>query len=1008
MLDEKSVHERAARSSAVRGRLWVAAFLTCSLLPACPTLATEADPATRIDRAHAQLLLAQRTADPRLCRELKVEFERDPPQDWSVMAFRVWAGLGGCEARPGGDWARTPPGADDIRQAWRLTLGHFDRMPTELRLKNDLTVDIRLHYWAVLRGFGSPSLAAVADAEEASVLDDWHRRAAQKPPDPLAVASLTRLGAAVYGMRWLAAWMQVQQQRLEATLGPGHEATLHMLRSRVFAARAHERPAEALALSDDYAARLARSRPHDERLAMLNRSERIGALAGVGRAADALDEGRLLLAWLQARQPAQPGNVMRTAYNLASVALGMGDADAAEAFARLSVESGDHANNHDRAEAVVGRWLGLQARLQRGDDSAGPPLKALLQDAVAVSMDLPAIDPVHTLHQWALRAGDAEAERWAAEVIERASIEASTSLQGARALPWLLRAEAAPPGSAEARQAAAMALVHGLAADGAAQQVRPTLALARQVAPQQPAGAAWLCKRAALALVGWRQGQPVPQAGEPRPGLLAHDAALRHCIGLFIDQGRLGEAEQLLGVLREEELHEFRRRSRGAAASAPSTPAIGLTPDERSRDDRVTALQVQLRQEATAARARADAQPDQRQRRGGFDAGAEAVAREAAQALQTWSLQPPPGPRAGPAGPASGRRTATLALGQARITYLMPPEAGGQVTALVEHAGRRRRLVLPVASTDLSRGVAELRAQLATAGGDHVPAAAQRLHGWLVAPLMPVLAGARQLSIVPDGVLRYLPFAALHDGRRYLVERYGLSLQLAPDAGAAAAPARANMRPRVVAFGRSQPSARHSALPGVADELAALRGVSGADVQLALDQRFTRDRLQDALQQRPQVVHLASHFVLSPASEEDSYLLLGDDVQLSLRELRQLPWRGVELAVLSACDSALPLDLQAVGPGREWAGFAAALQRAGVKEVMATLWRIDDASVAPLMKTFYAQWSRRGRAGLPGVSLLARTQRLWLQRHGGGPLAHPRHWAGFVWIEPTTTLASAR
>ena len=173
-------------------------------LPAWPATGSPAEPAGRLDRAHAQLTQAFASADPQSCRDLRAEFERDPPQDWSHLAFLVWNGLTGCELLPGGSWTCTPPSAQAIRQAWQPAFGHFGRMPTELRLKNDQTVDLLVHYWATHRSFFSPALAASADAEEAAQLDDWHQRAAQTPPDPLAVASLTRLGQAVYGMRWLA------------------------------------------------------------------------------------------------------------------------------------------------------------------------------------------------------------------------------------------------------------------------------------------------------------------------------------------------------------------------------------------------------------------------------------------------------------------------------------------------------------------------------------------------------------------------------------------------------------------------------------------------------------------------------------------------------------------------------------------------------------------------------------------------------------------------------------
>ncbi|KJV06084.1 CHAT domain-containing protein [Methylocucumis oryzae] len=62
------------------------------------------------------------------------------------------------------------------------------------------------------------------------------------------------------------------------------------------------------------------------------------------------------------------------------------------------------------------------------------------------------------------------------------------------------------------------------------------------------------------------------------------------------------------------------------------------------------------------------------------------------------------------------------------------------------------------------------------------------MHRWLIEPISPWLKQnhINTLVLVPDGVLRLIPPAALHDGQHYLIESYavsvsqGLSLSLAP------------------------------------------------------------------------------------------------------------------------------------------------------------------------------------------------------------------------------------
>jgi CHAT domain-containing protein len=61
---------------------------------------------------------------------------------------------------------------------------------------------------------------------------------------------------------------------------------------------------------------------------------------------------------------------------------------------------------------------------------------------------------------------------------------------------------------------------------------------------------------------------------------------------------------------------------------------------------------------------------------------------------------------------------------------------------------------------------------------DNSQANAQALYRILFAPIQPLMQseGIARIVVVPDGVLRLLPFAALHDGQNYLVEKYALSV----------------------------------------------------------------------------------------------------------------------------------------------------------------------------------------------------------------------------------------
>ena len=166
---------------------------------------------------------------------------------------------------------------------------------------------------------------------------------------------------------------------------------------------------------------------------------------------------------------------------------------------------------------------------------------------------------------------------------------------------------------------------------------------------------------------------------------------------------------------------------------------------------------------------------------------------------------------------------------------------------------------------------------------------AQELYQILVGPVARDLEGANAQTLmwVLDGVLRYLPVAALHDGERYLVERYR-QVVMTP-----ASESRLKDAPRpswtVLGLGVSKAHGSFAALPAVPTELRGIiRTVEPATDGvlpgiIKLDEAFTAQTLWVALQQQYPVVHIASHFQFRPGNEAESFLLLGDGSHLSWR-----------------------------------------------------------------------------------------------------------------------------
>jgi CHAT domain-containing protein len=130
--------------------------------------------------------------------------------------------------------------------------------------------------------------------------------------------------------------------------------------------------------------------------------------------------------------------------------------------------------------------------------------------------------------------------------------------------------------------------------------------------------------------------------------------------------------------------------------------------------------------------------------------------------------------------------------------------------------------------------------------------------------------------------------------------------------------------------------------------------------ELMLDETFTRDAMIHALRNHYPVIHIASHFVLSPGNEGESFILLGPATQGANRKLtlddiakREFSFAGAELVTLSACQTA------AGGPsqnGKEMDSLAEDIRQKGAKAVMASLWHVDDDSTGLLMADFYHRW----------------------------------------------------
>jgi len=298
-----------------------------------------------------------------------------------------------------------------------------------------------------------------------------------------------------------------------------------------------------------------------------------------------------------------------------------------------------------------------------------------------------------------------------------------------------------------------------------------------------------------------------------------------------------------------------------------------------------------------------------------------------------------------------------------------------------------RQIGVPVTSEELGRTAAGFREQLEDMEEDFQDDAEQ-LYDWLIRPAEDELVSRKTgtLVIAPDGPLRLIPFAALHDGERFLTEKYALGYVPAISLTEIGLPGQKSGR--TLLGGLSEEREDFPALKGVEKELEAIRTVTGGKV--LLNQEFTDENLESEMRGRDYgTLHLATHAIFG-GSPEETYLVTYND-RLTMDELgrlvglRKYQERQPELLTLSACETAM-------GDERSAFGLAGVALKAGARSAVATLWSVSDKAAFLIVDEFYRQL---GTSGVSKAEALRNAQKRLIAEPR---YEHPAFWAPFLLI----------
>ncbi|NJR57728.1 MAG: tetratricopeptide repeat protein [Cyanobacteria bacterium CRU_2_1] len=287
---------------------------------------------------------------------------------------------------------------------------------------------------------------------------------------------------------------------------------------------------------------------------------------------------------------------------------------------------------------------------------------------------------------------------------------------------------------------------------------------------------------------------------------------------------------------------------------------------------------------------------------------------------------------------------------------------------------------------------------------------AQQLYQWLIQPIEADLAdaGATTILYAADGQLRYLPLGALYDGNQWLIQRFRINNITA--ASLLDFSSSQDKPLRVLAGAFSDTTLNYQFQIGTEDFI--FSGLPYTEVEVEniaaevpdttqlFNTDFSRVAVESQLSEYS-IIHLATHAEFVPGLPEASFILFGNGDRVTLRDIGAWRIANVDLVVLSACRTAV----SGLGNGEEILGFGYQIQRTGARATIASLWYVDDASTQTLMTAFYAALGQ----GMSETEALRQAQIALITGDfsalGLSPetipsdlVSHPYYWSPFILI----------
>lgn len=271
------------------------------------------------------------------------------------------------------------------------------------------------------------------------------------------------------------------------------------------------------------------------------------------------------------------------------------------------------------------------------------------------------------------------------------------------------------------------------------------------------------------------------------------------------------------------------------------------------------------------------------------------------------------------------------------------------------------------------------------APGHAAPEVLKRLYKQLIAPVSQYIK-TPTVTIIPHGVLNYLPFAALTDGQHYFGEQHVVhylpSASVLPFIQKASRQKQEQPTDRRIMVVVQSQIVGSSPLQYADKEASAVANLYGTKALGKVSKAAFLKQAGDYA-----ILHIAAHGELDSANPLFSRIWLAQDEHnsgaLAVHEVYDLDLRKTDLVVLSACET----QLGAQSKGDDITGLNRAFLYAGAASVIASLWTVDDQATGFLMRVFYTHLKR----GMGKAEALRAAQSETRRQY-----PNPYYWAAFV------------